>query len=159
MMQNRPTSPAFSFLAGHSRKPDPALKLLDALVGTWNIKGREFGSDAEINGHVSFERLEGGFFFVQHVNIDHNGQRIRGIEIIAYEESTKTFTSHYFDNRGNTFEYVWEIGDGTLTIWGGYVGSQVSFKGKFSDNGNVIADIWESPGGGYTATIIRAGSR
>jgi hypothetical protein len=70
-----------------------------------------------------------------------------------------TFTSHYFDNMGNTSAYVWEIGDRTLTIWGGYVGSQASFKGKFSDDGNIIAGTWEWPGGGYTATMTRAGSR
>jgi hypothetical protein len=60
---------------------------------------------------------------------------------------------------GNTFEYVWEIDGGTLTIWGGYAGSQASFKGRFGDDGNMIAGAWKWPGGGYTATITRAGSR
>jgi len=43
------------------RKPDPVLRRLDVLVGTWDIKGRESGMDGEINGQVTFEWMEGGF--------------------------------------------------------------------------------------------------
>lgn len=41
-------------------KPDPALKRLEVLVGTWNIKGRESGPGGEMHGKVIFEWMEGG---------------------------------------------------------------------------------------------------
>jgi hypothetical protein len=114
-------------------RPNPALKSLDVMVDTWNVKGRESGPDGEIHGQVTFEWMEGGFFLAQRVGFDHSGQRIKGVEYIGYDES-----------------------DDALTIWGGYVGSPASFKGKFSDGRNTVTGAWEWPGGGYEATITRA---
>jgi hypothetical protein len=148
----------------HDQRPQPnlALKSLDVMVGTWNVKGRESGPDDEIHGQVTFERMEGGFFLVQRVDFDHIGQRIKGVEYIGYDESNKALKSYFFDNHGPgpfggiAVEYVWEVGDDALTIWGGYVGSPASFKGKFSNDRNTAAGAWEWPGGGYEATMTRA---
>jgi hypothetical protein len=148
----------------HDQRPQPnlALKSLDVMVGTWNVKGRESGPDDEIHGQVTFEWMEGGFFLVQRVDFDHIGQRIKGVEYIGYDESNKALKSYFFDNHGPgpfggiAVEYVWEVGDDALTIWGGYVGSPASFKGKFSDDRNTAVGAWEWPGGGYEATMTRA---
>ena len=59
-------------------EPNPALESLDVMAGTWNLKGRESGPDGEIHGQVTFEWMEGGFFLVQRVDIDHIGQKIKG---------------------------------------------------------------------------------
>ena len=137
-------------------KPDPALKGLEVLVGTWIIKGHESSSDGEIHGKVTFEWMEGGFFLVQYIDIDCIGQKIKGIDYIRYDESKQALTSHYFDNTGNALEYMWEVGDDTtITIWGGYVGSPANFKDKFSEDGNIITGRWEWPRGGYDATVTR----
>lgn len=157
MIQNFSTSPELNGRDEQPHKPDSALRRLEVLVGTWKIEGRESGPDGEINGQVTFEWMEGGFFLVQHVDIDHKGQKIRGIEIIGYDDSARTFTSHFFDNMGNISEYVWEVGRNTLTIWGGYVGSPARLKGKFSNDGNTFTGSWKWPGGGYTVTMTRAG--
>lgn len=144
-------------------RPDPALRRLDRLVGTWSLTGRETGPEGEIHGQVAFEWMEGGFFLVQHVEIDYIGRKMRGIEYIGYDESGGILKSYFFGNEGNPFnpgnplEYVYEVGDDTLTIWGGYVGSSAVFKGKFSQDGNTIRGRWEWPGGGYTATLTRIG--
>lgn len=158
-MQDRSTPSEPDTPAEKPRRPDPMLRRLDILVGTWDIKGRESGLDGEINGHVTFEWMEGGFFLIQHVDIDHKGQKIRGIEIIGYDDSTGAFTSHFFDNMGNISEYVWEVSRNTLTIWGGYVGSPARLKGKFGDSGNTIIGSWKWPGGGYTAVMTRVRSK
>ena len=63
--------------------------------------------------------------------------------------------SHYFDNAGNVFNYVWEVGDNTLTIWWGEKGSPGVFKGTFSADGNSNTGRWEWPGGGYESTMTR----
>ncbi len=143
-------------------RPNPALESLDVMVGTWDLKGRESGPDGEINGQVTFEWMEGGFYLVQRVDIDHIGQKIKGVEYIGYDESNGVLKSYFFSNHGPgsfggvALEYVWEVGDDALTIWGGFVGSPANFKGKFSDDHNTVIGRWEWPGGGYEATITRA---
>ena len=58
--------------------PNPALRSLDVMVGTWELKGRVSGPEGEIHGRPTFEWMEGGFYLVQHVEIDHIGRRIAG---------------------------------------------------------------------------------
>ena len=67
--------------------PNPVLKSLDVMVGTWDLKGRESGPDGEIHGQVTFEWMEGGFFLVQRVDIDYAGRKITGTESIGYDET------------------------------------------------------------------------
>lgn len=143
-------------------EPNPALGSLDVMVGAWDLKGRESGPDGEIRGRVIFEWMEGGFYLVQRVDMDYIGRRITGTEYIGYDESNEVLKSYFFSNTGPgpfggvALEYAWEVGDDTLTIWGGFVGSPASFKGEFSDDRNTVTGRWEWPGGGYEATMTRA---
>ncbi len=151
---NESNSPAQRQPPSTQRVPDPALKRLDRLVGTWQVSGQE------IDGQVTFEWLEGGFFFAQHFDLDHNGHKIKGIELIGYGRnwdgtSSQDCTSHMFDNEGNAFTYTWDVSEDTLTIWGGERGSPDHYKGKFGDDGNRVTGAWEWPGGGYEATMTR----
>jgi len=59
-------------------EPNPDLKSMDRLVGTWKVSG------PDIDGQVRFEWMEGGFFMVQHVDFVHGGRKIKGIEIIGH---------------------------------------------------------------------------
>jgi hypothetical protein len=60
-------------------EPSPDLKSLgERLVGTWEVSGGA-------QGRVSFEWMEGGFFLIQHADLEQHGQRIKGIEIIGHE--------------------------------------------------------------------------
>jgi hypothetical protein len=81
-------------------RPNPALKSLDAMVGTWDLKGRESGPDGEIQGQVTFEWMEGGFYLVQYVDIGYIGRRIVGTEYIGYDESNEVLKSSFFSNQG-----------------------------------------------------------
>ena len=143
--------------------PHPALRSLDGMVGTWEVNGREFGTDAEIQGTVALEWMEGGFFVIQRVDTNDAGRRISGTEYIGYEAENANLRSYFFSNEGPgpfggvALEYVWEVGEDTLTIWGGFVGSPGNFKGTFSDDRNTITGRWEWPGGGYEATMTRVG--
>ncbi len=71
--------------------PNPDLKPLDRLVGTWVMSG-------DVSGTVRYEWMAGGFFLIQHVNLEaQDGQRIQGIEIIGHlhrygEEPSRIFT-------------------------------------------------------------------
>jgi hypothetical protein len=135
--------------------PDPALKSLDRLVGTWRISG-------EAQGEVTYEWMEGGFFLIQRVDLEQFGQRNRGIEIIGRErpfgaeQPSEDIKSRYYDNQGNTFDYVYELEADTLTIWGGEKGSPAYYKGTFGDDGDTLDGAWVYPGGGgYSSTATR----
>jgi hypothetical protein len=60
-------------------EPNPDLRALDRLVGTWNVAGGA-------TGQVTYEWMEGRFFLVQHVDLEQYGQRLKGIEIIGHEK-------------------------------------------------------------------------
>ena len=141
-------------------EPNPALRKLDRLVGTWEINGSD-ETGSELKGRETYEWLEGGFFLKQEINQLYAGQKITGIQIIGYErswgneETNNECTSHFFDNMGNSWEYVWEIHGNFLTIWGGYIGSPAAYRGKFSPDGNTIHGRWDWPGGGYTSVSTR----
>jgi len=136
-------------------KPNPDMKTLDRLVGTWKVSG------PDINGQVTFEWMEGGFFLIQHFDFVHGGHTIKGIEIIGHlqsfgEEPSKDIKSRIYDTMGNTFDYVYELEEDTLTIWGGEKGSPAYYQGKWSDDGNTNTGAWHYPGGGgYESTMIR----
>lgn len=110
---------------------------------------------------MTFEWLEGGHFLIQHVDLVHAGQRIKGLEIIGYERkfvadaASPEITSRFYDNLGNTLDHTWELADGTLTIWGGEKGGPMSFRGTFSPDGNTLTGGWRWPGGGFESTPSR----
>jgi hypothetical protein len=75
-------------------QPDPALRRLDRLVGTWTMEGNIVGSDEHnIRGQTTFGWLPGGFFLEQRAHIDFIGQQIDALELIGYDPQTDTFPS------------------------------------------------------------------
>jgi hypothetical protein len=135
-------------------EPNPDLQALNRLVGRWQVSG-------EAQGTVTYEWMEGGFFLIQHVDLEQYGQRTKGIEIIGHEqqfgaEPSEDIKSRYFDTMGNTFDYVYEIEGDTLTIWAGEKGSPAYYRGTFNPDGNSVAGDWVYPGGGgYNSSMTR----
>ena len=136
-------------------KPNPDLKSLDRLIGTWKQSG-------EVDGEITYEWAEGGFFLMQRVDLVQYGNKIKGIEFIGHEfpfgsEPSKDIKSRFYSYLdGMTLDYVYEIEGNTLTIWGGERGSPAYYKGQFSEDGNTLTGRWVYPGGGgYEATSIR----
>jgi hypothetical protein len=136
-------------------EPSLALKQLDKLVGTWEISG---GAE----GVVTYEWMPGGYFLVQHVDLEQNGMRIKGIEIIGHErrfgeDPSEHIHSRFYDNMGDTFDYVYELKNDILTIWAGEMGSPAFYQGRFNDDGNTLSGDWVYPdGGGYTSIAKRS---
>jgi hypothetical protein len=134
--------------------PRPDVQALGRLVGTWTISGGA-------TGRATYEWLEGGFFLLQHVELEQYGQRIKGLEVIGHEqpfggEPSPDIKSRFYDNLGNTLDYVYELEGDTLTIWGGERGSPAYYKGRFSEDGNTLTGAWVYPdGGGYESTATR----
>jgi hypothetical protein len=137
-----------------AQPPRPDLAGLERLIGRWQITG---GAD----GTATYEWLEGGYFVIQHVELEQHGERIKGIEVIGRERAFdadpgEEITSRFYDNQGNTLDYTYEVDGDILTIWGGERGSPAYFKGEFSANGDTIDGAWVYPGGGrYDSTMTR----
>jgi hypothetical protein len=136
-------------------QPSPDLRSLDRLVGTWELSG-------DARGKVFYEWMEGGFFLVQRVDLEQYGQRIKGIEIIGHErqfgaEPSEEIKSRFYDNMGNTLDYVYELEGDTLTIWGGERGSPAYYRGTFGGDGDTLSGAWHYHGGGYEAISTRVG--
>jgi len=140
----------------HAYQPSAALRRLDRLAGTWRVTG---GAD----GTVTYEWMDGGFFLIQHVDMEHDGRQVRGIEIIGHSRPFgaapgEDIASRFYDTEGNTLDYVYEIEGDLLTIWGGERGSPAYYRGRFSGDGNRVDGAWVFPGGGYDSSMTRVGS-
>jgi hypothetical protein len=139
--------------------PDPALKRLEKLVGTWSIKGRTLDSKKDnISGQVTIEWILGGLFLQQRGELDFIGSKIQSLEIIGYDPSTKTFPSYVFSNLGErSVPYQWDVQGNVVTHW--TKGSK--YTGTLSKDGNILSGGWrpEKGKGGpedtYDATMIR----
>ena len=132
-------------------QPNPDLKSLDKLVGTWAVSG-------DTEGTVTYEWVEGGFFLFQHVELGGN----KGLEVIGHEQTfgevpSQDIRSRYYGfSEGETLDYTYELEGDTLTIWSGERGSPAYYQGTFSDDGDILSGAWHYPGGGgYEATSTR----
>ncbi|MCG3042071.1 hypothetical protein ACLIYM_16780 [Streptomyces fenghuangensis] len=138
-------------------RPDERIRALDRLTGSWRVTG---GAE----GTVVYRWMEGGFFLLQEVELEQYGQRVTGLEVIGREkpfgaeEPGEDIRSRFYDGRGNTFDYVYELDGDTLTIWAGEKGSPAYFRGTFDASGDVLTGAWVYPGGGgYDSVMTRIG--
>lgn len=135
-------------------KPNPDLKGLERLIGTWKQSG-------EVDGEITYEWAEDGFFLIQRVDLMQYGNRIKGIEIIGHEapfgaEPSPEIKSRFYSFLdGMTLDYVYEMDGDILTIWGGEKGSPAYYKGTFSQDGNTLTGGWTYPGGGGYQAVSR----
>jgi len=121
-------------------KPDPALKRLEKLVGTWSIKGRTLDSKEDnISGQTTFEWLPGGFFLQQRIEMNFMGMKIHSLELIGYDPSSQAFSSSVYSNMwGSAIPYQWDLQDNILKI--SMEGAK--FRGTFSEDGNTFSGGW-----------------
>jgi hypothetical protein len=137
--------------------PDPALRRLDRLVGTWTLKGHLVGSDEEnIVGEISFHWLEGGFFLQQDVEIHFAGMfEVKARELIGYDPETGAFASNVYSNFSpEPLPYKWDLRDDTLTISVSHGPLDSSFSGEFSEDGDSFSGGWRpNPGADETVNI------
>jgi hypothetical protein len=135
-------------------KPNPDLQAFGRLIGSWQVTGG-------VTGTVTYEWMEGGFFLIQQVDIERYDHHIKGFEVIGHlqpfgEAPSAEIKSRYYDTTGNTFDYVYEVVEDALIIWGGEKGSPAYYKGTFSADGNTLTGGWSYPGGGgYESVATR----
>jgi hypothetical protein len=143
-----------------SAQPDPRLRALDKVLGTWSLKHKAFDTGEEWGGQDRFEWLDGGFFLAFYH--EEFGRNIKGVMLIGYErrwgedQPSPELIGHWFEtSTGHHFVYIWEVRDDRLTFWLERKGSDSAFQGRFSEDGNTIRGAWQWPGGGYELTMTR----
>lgn len=137
-------------------KPDPELKLLDFLVGTWNLEGEieagPTGPAGTVTSVDTFEWLEGGFFLVHRweTTFSAAGQDTvdKGYEFIGYDAPSKKYRTHFFnsfgpyDEAGSTYEG--DFVDDSLILTGP---ARITYKPNVDGTITNEADL---PGGNST---------
>jgi hypothetical protein len=142
-------------LAGElPKEPNPKLRQLDRLIGTWRITG------PDVEGTVRYEWMEGGFFFIQHFDLVQGGFHAKGIEYTGYDEETGTLRSRLMGTDGSRFMYTYEINGDKLYYWFGEKGSDNFSESTFSPDGNSYTGRWQWPNpdgtkGGYEYVVHR----
>lgn len=143
--------------------PDPALKRMEAMVGTWEMKGHTLDTtEINITGRMTCEWLPGGFFLKQTGEITFKGFKIQSLEVIGYDPASQTFPSHAYTNvsGGRVETYHWDVQGRIVTHWA----ETSKYTGTLSDDGRTLTGGWrplegkepEGDGGdAYDVVMIR----
>jgi Protein of unknown function (DUF1579) len=137
-------------------EPDPALKRLERLVGTWEFTGRTVGSEVDnVFGRNTFEWLPGRLFLLQRIDIEFVGQEVAGIEVIGYDPETDSFPSTVYSNFSPTpLPYRYEVDDERLEISVSYGPIDATFTGAFGEDGRNFSGGWRpNPGADETVNV------
>jgi hypothetical protein len=127
--------------------PDPRLKPLEILVGTWEIKVIHPKVPGSIHGWATFEWFPGGKFLLERTGMN-NPVFPAGLSMIGYDEATGDYIQHYFDSRGVMRDYYLRLRDNILTNWRDDPDFSQRFTGTISDDGNTINLYLEKAQGG-----------
>ena len=129
---------------------NPALRLLDLLVGEWDTEAVLPGDPhAAIRGYASFQWFDGGGFLVMRSGVPQTDFP-RAEAIIGSDDSVGTYSMLYFDSRGLSRIYAMSLSNRAWKIWREAPGFSQRFTGTFSDNGATITARWEKSSDGAT---------
>lgn len=135
--------------------PDPALRVFDRFIGTWDMQGHLVGSDeVNIAGRATYRRVPGGFFVEQHVELNFMGMQIDSLELIGYDAATGTFPSTVYSNLSPApLPYRWEVDGDTVTITVSYGPLDATFTGRFVDDDRFEGGWRPNPGADETVNV------
>lgn len=122
-----------------SQPPQPTvpLKQFDRLVGKWNMVGTHPAFPAPVHGHSSFEWLVEGSLLIWHFDWERSGPP-NAISVIGHDDSVKTCSMLYTDERGVARIYQMSLERGVWKMWRESPGFSQRMTGTFSDNANTI---------------------
>ena len=103
-------------IGSEARKPNPALKPFEPLIGEWRTTGTHpLVPDKTFHGRVSISWIEGGAFLIWRSEIDEP-EIPNGTAIFGSDDAEGTFSMLYFDERGVSRKYGVTI-SGDLMTW------------------------------------------
>jgi hypothetical protein len=121
--------------------PDPELKRLEPLLGTWRAEDhtREsvLGPGVRVTSSETFDWLDGGYFLVSTYETVFGAEPAqRGVNYWGYDSQAKRFRIVFFSNNGPFTEdgnrYEGAVADGKLTFEG-----PARFQYELDDHGRI----------------------
>jgi Protein of unknown function (DUF1579) len=121
--------------------PDPELRRLEPLLGTWRAEDRTLdsvlGPGVPVASAESFHWLDGGYFLVQTYETSFgDAPTQKGINYWFYDSNAKRFRIIFFSNNGPFTEkgnrYLGEVDGHTLTFEG-----PARFQYELDDEGRI----------------------
>lgn len=122
--------------------PNPKLKTLDPMVGTWKVTGRTLDAKEDnIKGEIAIEWLPGGFFLKQTTRINFAGMfEPQGLELVGYDAEKDTLTSVVYSNMAPfPVPYTWKMEGKKLTI---HMDAGATMHATLSDDGKSFEGGW-----------------
>ena len=133
-----------------AKQPGPEHKRLNLFVGVWNTEGQTragpLGPAARITAVDTYEWFPGGFFLVHHVDARIGDEKMKVIEMIGYDASSRMYSTRSFDSQGNTGTYQLTVRDGIWTFTGETERATVAVSG----DGRTMTANWERSADGST---------
>ena len=125
-------------LTNEAAKPNPALKPLAVLVGTWHTMGTHpLVPGTTFHGRTSFAWFEGGAFLVMHSQIDEP-EIPSGIAVFGTDDTTGECSMLYFDERGVSRRYEVTLRDNVWKWWRNTPEFSQRFVGEIADDERTI---------------------
>ena len=111
-------------------RPDPALKRLDRLVGTWSMEGNLSAPTRRTSeARRRFGWLPGGFFLEQRVRIDFMGMQMDALELIGCEPQPTPSPSTVYSGSCDTVADRWDVKGNDVIIEVTYGPMDAKFPG------------------------------
>jgi hypothetical protein len=131
--------------------PDPELKRLEPLLGTWTSEGHTrhsvFGPGVPVTSTETFRWLDGGYFLVQEYETTFGDEPAqRGVVYWGYDAAAGRFRIIFFSNNGPFTEegnrYEGKVADGKLTSIGpARFEYELDEEGKIKTNADGTASV------------------
>jgi len=130
-------------VANEAAKPNPALKPLAVLIGTWNTLGTHpLVPGTTFHGRTSFAWLAGGAFLIMQSQIDEP-EIPSGIAIFGTDDTTGECFMLYFDERGVSRKYELSFQDNVWKWWRNAPGFSQRMIGTITADGGTIVSRGE----------------
>lgn len=131
---------------------NPALKELDVLIGNWrmDVSNASFLPDPSdvMPGFAEFAWIENGAFIILRQSAKDGPPLAHWL--IGADDSNKTCTVLYYDNRSVSRIYEMRFADGVWKLWRDAPGFPQRFEGAHSPDGKIISGRWEKSPDGKT---------
>src|SRR5262245_28329394 len=124
--------------------PDPELRRLEPLLGTWKTEGHTrlsvLGPGVPVRSTETYRRLDGGYFLVQDYETTFGDEATqKGVNYWFYDSEARVFRTIFFSNNGPCTEegnrYSGRVADGRLTFEG-----PARFRYELDDDGRIRVD-------------------
>ena len=130
-------------VTNEAAKPNPALRPLSVLIGTWNTIGTHpLVPGTTFHGRTSFTWIEGGAFLMMHSQIDEP-EIPSGISVFGSDDSTGECSMLYYDERGVSRRYEVSLRDNVWKWWRTAPGFSQRFVGMIAADGRSIVSRGE----------------